>query len=200
MPARVGILGGTFDPPHSGHLALARGVARALELDRVLFMPTGNPNFKQGQRVTPAAQRTDMVRLAIAGEPGFELDDREVRREGVTYTVDTLLEMRDEMPDAELYFIIGADSAATLVHWRRADELAPLATFVAVQRPGYDFGGIRDALDACPHPYRMVYLELDTPDVSSTAVREHVQRGEDIGLLVPDAVAEYIAEQGLYAG
>jgi len=95
---RIGILGGTFDPPHNGHLALARGVARELDLSRVLFMPTGNPNFKQGQNVTPAAQRVEMVRRAIAEEPLFELDEREVLREGVTYTVDTLLEMRAEMP------------------------------------------------------------------------------------------------------
>jgi len=196
---RIGILGGTFDPPHNGHLALARGVARELDLSRVLFMPTGNPNFKQGQNVTPAAQRVEMVRRAIAAEPLFELDEREVLREGVTYTVDTLLEMRAEMPDAELFFIMGADSAATLVHWRRAEELAPLATFVAVQRPGYDFTSIREALEACPYPYRVVYLELDTPDISSTMVRTAVKDGKDLAALMPESVAQYIADKTLYA-
>lgn len=195
---RIGIMGGTFDPPHFGHLDLARGVMRELALDRVLFMPTGNPNFKQGQRVTPAAQRVDMVRLAIAGEEGFELDEREVRRGGVTYTVDTLIDLHRELSDGELFFIIGADSAATLVHWRRADELATLATFAAVQRPGYDFARIRAALDACPHAYRMRYLEIDTPDISSTQLRELVAAGESLDGLTPQPVVEYIADHGLY--
>ena len=121
-----------------------------------------------------------------------------MRRGGVTYTVDTLLELRAELPDDELFFIIGADSAATLVHWRRAEELVPLATFVAVQRPGYDFARIRAALDACPHPYCMRYLELDTPDISSTQVREQAAAGELLDNLTPPPVAAYIQHHHLY--
>ena len=195
---RVGVMGGTFDPPHVGHLALAGGVASALGLKRVLFMPTGNPNFKRGQHVTPAHVRAEMVALAIAGLPAFELDLREVKRAGVTYTVDTLLEMRAEQPDAQLYFILGADSVETLSKWRRAAQMVDLCTFVAVQRPGYCFARIRRALEESGLGFRVEYVEIDTPDVSSTQVRAAVKRGENVDGLVPAAVAEYIREHELY--
>ena len=134
MSDRLGIMGGTFDPVHDAHLEIARAVADALGLARVLFIPTGNPHFKLDQHVTPALQRARMVELAIADDPRFGLDLREVERPGVTYTVDTLRELRCEYPDTELCFIVGADSAETLVHWRGAAEIARLCVRAATSR------------------------------------------------------------------
>ena len=168
---RIGIVGGTFDPIHNGHLSLGLSVSNALQLDRVLFMPTGNPHFKLDQRVTPAAQRTEMVRLAIEGIPKFELDCREVRRQGVTYTVDTLEELHVQYPDARLFFIIGADSAQTLVHWKAAQRLAQLATFVVTQRPGVDFDEVRRVHAQSPIEFDFEFMDVPQLDISSTDIR-----------------------------
>ncbi|MGI6032602.1 MAG: nicotinate-nucleotide adenylyltransferase [Coriobacteriales bacterium] len=195
---RIAILGGTFDPIHNGHLALADAVARALELDRVVFMPTGNPSFKQGQKVTPAAERAQMTALAIAGDPRFSLDCREIARAGVTYTLDTLEELHAEHPGAHLYFILGADSAETLVHWKGAARLAELATFVVAARPGVDMDRVRQVHDASPLDFDLEFIEAPQWDVSSTELRLRISCGQPVSGLMPDAVIAYIEEHGLY--
>lgn len=195
---RIGILGGTFDPIHNGHLCLGRSVAKALHLDRVLFMPTGNPHFKLGQQVTCAAQRVEMVRLAIAGEPLFVLDTREVERPGVTYTVDTLEELHAQHPRARLCFIIGADSAETLVHWKDAARVAQLATFVVTQRPGVDFEHVRQVHARSPLDFDLEFVDAPQLDISSTEIRAAFARGESPEGLVPPAVIDYIRREGLY--
>lgn len=195
---RIGIVGGTFDPVHNGHLSLGRSVSNALKLDRVLFMPTGNPHFKLDQQVTPAAQRMEMVRLAIEGIPGFELDCREVRRQGVTYTVDTLEELRAQYPDARLFFIIGADSAETLVHWKAAQRMAQLATFVVTQRPGVDFDEVRRVHAQSPIEFDLEFVDVPQLDISSTDIRRAIACGESVEGLMPHAVIEYIRSEGLY--
>lgn len=197
--ARIGIMGGTFDPIHNGHLAIARSAAEQLGLHRVLFIPTGNPHFKLDQHVTDAADRARMVELAIEGDPLFELDLREVEREGVTYTADTLEELAKQYPGAELHFFIGTDSAETLPKWRRAETVARLCSPVVMHRPGECTQDVRDALTAAPFDFDAIYLDVPQVNVSSTEIRQRVVDGFDIDGMVPPAVAQYIAEKNLYA-
>ena len=199
--AEVGILGGTFDPIHNGHLVLARSACDALGLDEVLFMPTNQPNFKQQQQVTPAPQRVAMVRLAIAGQPRFRLDCREVARGGVTYTLDTLEELAREYAGARLNFILGADSACSLVHWRGAERLVQLARFVVAARPGTSVQRVQQVHAASSLNFDLTFVEAPACDVSSTVIREVLCRGQQPpeGQL-PPAVHDYICAQGLYTG
>ena len=134
MHERIGIMGGTFDPVHNGHIVIAKSVAEQLDLDRVLFIPAGNPNFKQGQELASAANRAHMVALAIEDEPLFELDLCEVERAGVTYTADTLEELAQCHEDAQFFFIMGTDSAVTLPGWKRVADVARLCTIVVAKQ------------------------------------------------------------------
>lgn len=194
----VGILGGTFDPIHNGHLALARCAKDELGLSHVLFMPTGNPNFKQGQEIAPASERVRMVELAIEGQEGFSLDCREVEREGVTYTVDTLEELSLERPGARLYFILGADSACSLVHWKGAPRLAELACFVVAARPGVDVARVKKAHAESPVRFDLRFIDAPQLPVSSTELRGRIAVGEDVSGELPAAVLDYIRSEGLY--
>ena len=196
---RIALLGGTFDPVHNGHLALARAVADQVGVEQVVFLPTGNPSFKLGQHVTPASERAQMVALAIAGDPRFALDCREVARPGVTYTVDTLVELHEENPGARLCFVLGADAAETLVHWRDARRLAELATYVVAARPGFDLSRVRQAHAASPLDFDLVFIEAPQWDVSSTELRMRISCGQPVEGLMPPAVIAYIEERGLYA-
>jgi nicotinate-nucleotide adenylyltransferase len=189
VPERVGILGGTFDPPHLGHVAMAHGVRLALGLDRVLFMVANVPWQKSAdQVVTPAEDRFAMVALALAGEEGLEASRLELDRGGVTYTVDTLEQLRRERPVDELFLIIGADVVGRLASWHRADMLDSLCAIVAVPRPG------------APRNERpgVQWVEVATPDVSSTAIRARVAAGEPIDGLVAPVVGDFITAHGLY--
>jgi nicotinate-nucleotide adenylyltransferase len=186
---RVGILGGTFDPPHHGHIALAQGVRRALGLDRVLFMVANVPWQKTADQVVTAAEdRYAMVAAALSGEEGLEASRLEIDRGGVTYTVDSLEQLRRERPGDELFLIIGADVVTRLASWHRADELDALCAIVAVPRPG------------APRNNRpgVQWVEVPTPDVSSTTVRARVAAGESIDDLVAPAVRDLIALRGWY--
>jgi nicotinate-nucleotide adenylyltransferase len=186
---RVGILGGTFDPPHLGHTALAHGVRRALGLDRVLLMVANVPWQKTAdQVVTPAEDRFAMAVAAVADEEGLDASRLELDRGGVTYTVDSLEQLHRERPGDELFLIVGSDVVARLASWHRADELDTLCAIVAVVRPGAprnDRPGVQ-------------WVDVVTPDVSSTAIRARVAAGESIDGLVAPAVAEYIANHGVY--
>ncbi|MGE3074925.1 MAG: nicotinate-nucleotide adenylyltransferase [Dehalococcoidia bacterium] len=186
MARPIALLGGTFDPPHIGHLVLGECVGRQFDCERVIYMPAGNPYRKSGVRdVTPGAMRLEMTRLAIAGNPRFALDDREVRRSGPTYTVETLRELRDEGHD-EILLVLGSDAVAQLPEWRESDEIRRLARIVVAEKnPGADTGG---------------YPRVDMPllPISSTIVRERVRAGLPIRYLVVDAVNEYIVANKLY--
>lgn len=195
---RLAIMGGTFDPIHNGHLALARDVVDQLGIEKVLFIPTGRPNFKRDQHVTDAETRADMVALAIEDEPHFVLDRREVERPGVTYTVDTLRELHAERPDTHFYFIIGADSAETLVHWRGAAEVARLATFVVIRRPGVDSAHVLAVHRESPIDFDLEFLDAPQVDVSSTEIRKRLSCGESVEGLIPPAVIAYIQRHNLY--
>jgi nicotinate-nucleotide adenylyltransferase len=197
---KIGILGGTFDPVHRGHLAIAGEVRNKLSLDTVLFMPAGQPWMKAGEDVTPAQHRVEMVWLAISGEPGFELSTLEIQRQGPTYTVDTLVELKDRLGEGvELFFIVGVGSLQELPLWHEPARLISLCTLVVVPRPGYSSPDV-NALEArIPGLSRRLVL-LDGPniDISATAIRERIAQGLSIADLVTDSVAQYIEEHKLY--
>lgn len=191
-------MGGTFDPIHTGHLACAEMARGACGLDGVLFMVAARPSLKQEQAVSDAADRLAMCRLAIAGEAAFEVSPLEADRPGITYTADTLRALRGHYPSCvELCFIIGADSLETLPEWRDAPDLAGLASFICVSRPGrFDEGGlITAARDA---GFRIEHVSAPLLDISSSEIRRRTARGEAIRYLVPPRVADYIGENGLY--
>jgi nicotinate-nucleotide adenylyltransferase len=184
---RRGILGGTFDPPHLAHLVAGEAAHHQLSLDLVTFIPAGSPWQKAGRTVTAAEHRWQMTLLALDGVDYFEADDREIRREGWTFTVDTLA----EFPDDEIVLVLGADAAANLGSWHRSDEVLGRATIAVMPRPGVDQGEVVAAGDI---------RWLDTPsfDVSGTRLRAMRASGESIRFLVPEAVNEYIATHSLY--
>ena len=187
--ARLGIMGGTFDPPHLGHLACAEEALEAANLDAVLFVPTGRPAFKQDRLVTAGEVRLAMVAAAVAGNPAFAVSALEVERPGVTYAVDTLRELREELPGVELVFIVGADAALTLPRWRKSAELAHLAAFAAATRPGFELGeqALRDLRE---HGFDVRPFAVPGLDISSSALRRRVYSGRTIRYLVPEAVRE----------
>ncbi|MEY4391598.1 MAG: nicotinate (nicotinamide) nucleotide adenylyltransferase [Actinomycetota bacterium] len=190
---RLGLLGGTFDPPHAGHLAAAETVLGALGLDRVDLLPAHDPWQKSegGREVTPAEVRLEMVRALVGARPGLGVDDREIRRGGVTYTVDTLLDVRRESPDAEVFLILGADTARRFHTWHRHEEVASLSTLVIVNRDHEDHV-------VPPGAARVEFVHMTPVDVSSTAVRADVAAGRDVTELVTPGVARIISAEGLY--
>jgi len=196
---RLGIMGGTFDPIHFGHLVTAEEALIQFNLDRVLFMPTGSPAFKSGQRITSAEDRYLMTVVATASNPDFDVSRMEVDRPGLTYTVDTLLALRAEYgPGAELFFITGADAVWDIVGWKDADQVASLATFIAATRPGYDLAAARASHDIQATGFRIEYIEVPALAVSSTDLRARVAGRRAIRYLTPEAVSAYIVKHGLY--
>ena len=195
--ARLGIMGGTFDPPHLGHLACAEEALEAFGLDAVLFVPTGRPAFKQDRLVTAGEVRLAMVAAAVAGNPAFAVSALEVERPGITYAVDTLRELREELPGVELVFIVGADAALTLPRRRKSAELARLAAFAAATRPGFELGeqALRDLRE---HGFDVRPFAVPGLDISSSALRRRVYAGRTIRYLVPEAVRKIIEEESLY--
>ena len=189
---RIGVMGGTFDPIHHGHLVAASEVADVFSLDQVLFVPTGEPVFKQDREVTPAEHRYLMTVIATASNPRFTVSRVDIDRPGLTYTIDTLRELRSTHPDAELFFITGADVLPEILRWKDADELWSLAHFVGVNRPGHH-------LDDTGLPASGVSLmEVPAMAISSTDCRDRVRAGMPVWYLVPDGVVQYIHKHGLY--
>ena len=191
---RLGVMGGTFDPVHHGHLVAASEVAARFGLDEVVFVPTGQPSFKQDQEVTAAEHRYLMTVIATASNPRFTVSRADIDRPGLTYTVDTLADLRAQRPGTELVFISGADAVAQILHWRDADRLFELARFVAVTRPGHRMstGGLPAG--------RVEELEVPALAISSTDVRDRARAGLPVWYLVPDGVVQYIAKHKLYQG
>ncbi|MEJ1155593.1 MULTISPECIES: nicotinate-nucleotide adenylyltransferase [Microbacterium] len=187
---RIGVMGGTFDPIHHGHLVAASEVAKSFDLDEVIFVPTGRPWQKSD--VSPGEDRYLMTVIATASNPQFTVSRTDIQRDGPTYTIDTLRDLRAEYPGAELFFITGADAIAQILSWREHDDLWDLAHFVAVSRPGH-------ALSTDGLPTEGVsLLEIPALAISSTDCRERVQRGDPVWYLVPDGVVQYIAKHDLY--
>lgn len=187
---RVGVMGGTFDPIHHGHLVAASEVAQSFHLDEVIFVPTGLPSHKTD--VTESEDRYLMTVVATASNPRFTVSRVDIDREGRTYTIDTLRDIRAERPDAELFFITGADAIAQILSWKDVDELWSLAHFVAVSRPGHAL-----TTRGLP-PQDVSVLEIPALAISSTDCRSRVQRGDPVWYLVPDGVVQYISKHHLY--
>ena len=198
-PARLGIMGGTFDPIHIGHLACAEQAREAFELAAVVFIPAGNPVFKKDRAVTPAADRLEMCRLATRSNPAFDVSAIEIERGGDTYTVDTLRQLRAHYPDnVELRFITGADAVASIVAWRESAAIADLARLIAVTRPGYALADERRALIEGRGNFAVDYLEITSLAVSSSDLRRRVAAGASIRYLTMQRVFDYIREKRLY--
>jgi len=196
----VGILGGTFDPVHLGHLAIAEEVQKKLQLDEVLFMPAGQPWLKGQREITPAEHRLEMVMLATASTPRFEVSTLELERPGSTYTVDTMAQMRASLNrTTDLFFIVGFDSLADLPRWKEPDRLVKLCRVAAVRRPGHTELDV-DGIDAAVPGFRKSLVVVDAPllDISASDIRKRVADGLPITDMVPEAVARYIAENDLY--
>jgi nicotinate-nucleotide adenylyltransferase len=193
---RVGVMGGTFDPIHHGHLVAASEVQAWFDLDEVVFVPTGDPWQKSHRTVSPAEHRYLMTVIATAANPRFTVSRVDIDRAGRTYTIDTLRDLKAERPDDDLYFITGVDALAEIFTWRDADELFELAQFVGCTRPGYEMDG--RTLESIPAD-RVTVVEIPALAISSTECRERTQRGEPVWYLVPDGVVQYIGKYALYA-
>jgi nicotinate-nucleotide adenylyltransferase len=195
---RLGIMGGTFDPLHWVHLIMAEEARTRFDLDRVLFIPAGQPPHKADYRVSSVEDRYAMVLLGIASNPAFEGSRMEIERKGPSYSVDTLSRLRDECgPDAGIYFIVGADEALYLPQWHEADRLPDLTRFLVAPRPGFDLGELKAGLPARLYD-AIDFLPMTPVDISATDIRARVADGRTIKYLVPDAVEAYIRKHKLY--
>jgi nicotinate-nucleotide adenylyltransferase len=185
-------MGGTFDPVHHGHLVAASEVQSAFELDEVVFVPTGEPWQKAGREVSTREHRYLMTVIATASNPRFTVSRVDIDRPGTTYTIETLRDLHEQRPDAELFFITGADALAQILSWKDVDELFELARFVGVTRPGHvlELGGLPAD--------RVSLMEIPAMAISSTDCRRRVSEGQPVWYLVPDGVVQYIAKRRLY--
>ncbi|SDT47819.1 nicotinate-nucleotide adenylyltransferase [Jiangella sp. DSM 45060] len=192
-PKRLGVMGGTFDPIHHGHLVAASEVQHWFHLDEVVFVPTGQPWQKTGRDVTPAEDRYLMTVIATASNPVFSVSRVDINRAGPTYTVDTLRDLRAQYgDDTELFFITGADALGQILSWRDHDELFDLAHFVGCTRPGHDLSAV-----GLPEG-KVTLVEVPALAISSSECRQRVAGDEPIWYLVPDGIVQYINKRGLY--
>lgn len=190
---RIGVMGGTFDPIHHGHLVAASEVQHRFGLDEVIFVPTGEPPYKQEREVSPAEYRYLMTVIATASNARFSVSRVDIDRPGFTYTIDTLRDLREIYPDDEFFFITGADILPQILDWKDADDMWELAHFVGVSRPGH-------AVPSSGLPEnRVTVIEVPAMAISSTDVREREKIGVPIWYLVPDGVVQYIRKYGLYS-
>ena len=185
---RVGILGGTFNPPHLGHLIMAEQVGDQLGLDEVRFMPDAQPPHVDEKKTIAAIDREHMVERAIADNPRFKLETTELKRGGKSYTYDTIKALKAQHPEVQYYFIIGGDMVDYLHTWYRIDDLVKLVTFVGIKRTKY----------STTSKYPVIWVDAPVVDISSTQIRQKISRGHSVRYLVPDAVADYIKEHHLY--
>ena len=196
---RLGIMGGTFDPIHYGHLVTAEQAREALALDLVLFMPAGSPAFKQDREVTSPEDRYAMTVLATAANPSFYASRFEIDRPGVTYTVDTLKALRSAYPEnVHLYFITGADAIIDIVTWHDATEIASLATLIAATRPGYDIRQAQARIAASGIDFDVRYIQIPALAISSTNIRDRVRLGKSVRYLTSESVMGYINNDKRY--
>lgn len=195
---RLGILGGTFNPPHLGHLVCAQEAHRELGLDHVMFVVAGTPPHKPVETEPGSAHRLELVRRAIAGDERFVVSDLELRRGGPSYTVDTLKELSSGSSDRELFLILGGDIAAGLPQWREPERVLELATVAVAKRRGTARSAVQRALDELNGGDRARFFQMPRIGISSTMVRRRVRAGQPIRYFVPDGVAEYIETHGLY--
>ncbi|MCV7413756.1 nicotinate-nucleotide adenylyltransferase [Mycolicibacterium litorale] len=196
---RLGVMGGTFDPIHHGHLVAASEVADLFGLDEVVFVPTGQPWQKHDRRVTAPEDRYLMTVIATASNPRFSVSRVDIDRGGPTYTKDTLRDLHELNPDADLYFITGADALGSILSWQNWEEMFSIARFVGVSRPGYELDGshISAALRELP-PDALSLVEVPALAISSSDCRKRAGQGRPIWYLVPDGVVQYVTKRRLY--
>lgn len=187
---RIGLMGGTFDPIHLAHLVAASEVHGSLNLDQVIFIPAGMPWQKSDQQISPAKHRLEMVKLAIAGDSRFSSNDLEITRTGPTYTIDTVIELKNQNPSAEYFWITGTDVLEKMPTWHKFDQLKDLIKIVAVNRNG---------VSQIDTGFSYTFVQIPQMQISATEIRNRVKSAKSIKYLVPDAVAEYISKTGLYA-
>ena len=194
---RLGILGGTFDPIHYGHLFIAEEARARFQLDTVAFIPNGQPPHKNGATVTPARHRFAMTQKAVAGNSHFICSPLEIQRPGLSYTVDTLTALKEMYPDAELFYITGVDAIAQILTWKRHEEVIRMATFLAATRPGFDLLSLKDSL---PPEYLSSVLLIGSTylGISSTDIRDRIRQNLPSRYLTPDSVLKYIYKNHLY--
>ena len=197
---QVGILGGTFDPIHLGHLIIAEEARARLELERVIFIPAGQPWLKAGQPLTPGQHRLRMVELAVASNPYFQVARNEVERSGLTYTIDTLEELQQELgADATLHFIMGMDVLEQLHRWREPERLLELCQLVVVNRPGHQSVDVGNVVPRYPQASgKVTLLNVPSIEISATEIRRRAAQGISFRYQVPEAVEQYILEHRLY--
>lgn len=197
---RIGIMGGTFDPIHYGHLVAAEAAREAFCLEKIIFVPAGIPPHKVQEEVTPARHRYLMTLLAIMSNPYFEISRVDLERGGVTYTVDTLADLKKEFSEAIIYFITGADAILEILSWKSPAQVMSMADFIAVTRPGYDLDQLSKTLGSFYSEFQeqIHVLEIPPVGISSTALRRRLKEGRSVRYLVPETVVTYIENRGLY--
>ena len=187
----IGLYGGSFDPVHLGHLLLAHAAHEEAGLDRLFFIPAAQSPFKPGRQMAPPAARCQLLRLALQGLSWAEVDEQEIRRGGVSYTIDTVKAYAARYPEARLSYMVGADNVPMLSQWRQADELARLVDFLVIPRPG-------EVAPVLPKPFKGRILKGTPIDISSSVVRSRIAEGREVAHLLPPGVAEAIANNRLY--
>lgn len=192
---RIGVMGGTFDPIHHGHLVAASEVADRFHLDEVIFVPTGQPWQKEGKTISAAEDRYLMTVIATAVNPRFSVSRVDIDRGGPTYTIDTLRDLREQYSDEALYFITGADALSSIMSWHDWEEMFQLAEFVGVTRPGYE---LREDMLPADIQERVHLVEIPAMAISSTDCRTRAAEGRPVWYLVPDGVVQYISKNSLY--
>ena len=197
---RVGVLGGTFNPPHLAHLVCAQEAYLQLSLERVLLIPARVPPHKPVDEEPGIEHRLEMCRLAIAGDERFAVSDIEARREGPSYTVDTIEELHETQPESEFFLILGGDVALGFAGWREPERVMTLATVAVAERPGTSRAAVEDVLRQLPGGERARFFDMPAIEISSTMLRERARVGEPTRYLVPDAVRSYIDRHQLYGG
>ena len=193
-------MGGTFDPVHYGHLVAAEGVRHEFNLDKVIFVPSGRPPHKTENRITSPSHRLSMTELATASNPYFEVSSLEVKRPGLSYTIDTVLNFRSMYESSKLYFITGGDALLEILTWKDVDMLFSLCKFIAVTRPGYSFENLGEKIPGLPDAYlkKIHIMEVPALAISSTDIRKRIRTGRPIKYLLPEAVEHYINSCNLY--
>jgi nicotinate-nucleotide adenylyltransferase len=196
---KVGILGGTFDPVHLGHLMIAEEAKTALDLSEVLLIPAGQPMSRPNENITPAKHRLAMLQLAVEGKPYLKVSSMEIERKGPSYTADTIAEIKNNSVGSELYFILGWDSLAQLPDWHEPLKIINQCTLVVVPRPGYAKPSLKALEGILPGiTQKVIFLDKPRIDISATEIREMAAEGDSIEQLVPEAVAQYIKKNKLY--
>ena len=193
-------MGGTFDPVHYGHLVAAEGVRHEFNLDKVIFVPSGRPPHKTENRITNPGHRLSMTELATASNPYFEVSSLEVKRPGLSYTIDTIMDFHSMYEYLELYFITGGDALLEILTWKDVDKLFSLCKFIAVTRPGYSFENLGEKMPGLPESFlRNIHtMEVPALAISSTDIRKRIRTGRSIKYLLPEAVEHYINSCYLY--